>query len=117
MDENKARVIFQPYGIRGEVSKGVSVIEAARCLGVGIESIWGGNAAGDGCRAALLSVKKHREADWCSLNVEYIELTLEPEFEREFMEVLQVTHMRDDYPHLEGIVRPEILHQGIKTSK
>ena len=88
MDENRATVIFQPYGIRGEVSKGVSVIEAARCLGVGIESICGGNAAGDGCRAALFSLKKRREADWCSLNVEYSELTLQPEFEREFMEAM-----------------------------
>ena len=36
-----------------------------------------GNAAGDGCRAALLNVKKRVEANWCSRNVEYIELTVE----------------------------------------
>jgi uncharacterized 2Fe-2S/4Fe-4S cluster protein (DUF4445 family) len=76
-----------------------------------------GNAAGDGCRAALLSVKKRREADWCSLNVEYIELTREPEFEREFMKAMQLPHMTDAYSHLEGLVRPEILHQGVKPSR
>jgi len=76
-----------------------------------------GNAAGDGCRAALLNVKKRMEANWCSRNVEYIELTVEPTFEREFMEAMQLPHMTDQFPHLEGIVPPEILHQGIKDAK
>ena len=47
-----------------------------------------GNAAGDGCRAALLNVKKRVEANWCSRNVEYIELTVESTFQQEFMEVI-----------------------------
>ena len=76
-----------------------------------------GNAAGDGCRAALLNVKKRMEANWCSRNVEYIELTVEPTFEREFMEAMQLPHMTDQFPHLEGIVLPEILHQGMKDAK
>jgi len=76
-----------------------------------------GNAAGDGCRAALLNVKKRMEANWCSRNVEYIELTVEPTFEREFMEAMQLPHMTDQFPHLEGIVPPEILHQGMKDTK
>lgn len=76
-----------------------------------------GNAAGDGCRAALLNVKKRREANWCSRNVEYIELTVEPTFEQDFMEAMQLPHMTDEFPHLEGIVPPEILHQGMKPGK
>ncbi|MCK5484980.1 MAG: DUF4445 domain-containing protein, partial [Desulfobacterales bacterium] len=47
-----------------------------------------GNAAGDGCRAALLNREKRKEANWVSRNVEYIELTIEPNFEREFMEAM-----------------------------
>ena len=80
-----------------------------------IEKIEGvGNAAGDGCRAALLNVKKRNEANWCSRNVEYIELTVEETFEQDFMEAMQLPHMSDEFPHLEGVVRDEILHQGVR---
>ncbi len=78
-----------------------------------IDKIMGvGNAAGDGCRAALLNRQKRIEANWCSRNVEYIELTVEKDFQQQFMESMQLPHMTDEFPHLEGIVRPEILHQG-----
>jgi len=70
-----------------------------------------GNAAGDGCRAALLNKKKRDEANFVSRNVEYIELTVEQDFQKEFMEAMQIPHMKDAFPHLEGIVAPEILHQ------
>ena len=77
-----------------------------------IEMIQGvGNAAGDGCRAALLNVKKRVEANWCSRNVEYIELTVESTFQQEFMEAMQLPHMTDEFPHLEGLVAEDILHQ------
>jgi len=77
-----------------------------------IEMIEGvGNAAGDGCRAALLNVKKRVEANWCSRNVEYIELTVESTFQQEFMEAMQLPHMTDKFPHLKGIVPDEILNQ------
>ena len=77
-----------------------------------IEMIQGvGNAAGDGCRAALLNVKKRVEANWCSRNVEYIELTVEKNFQQEFMEAMQLPHMTDEFPHLEGLVDEKILHQ------
>ena len=77
-----------------------------------IEMIQGvGNAAGDGCRAALLNVKKRVEANWCSRNVEYIELTVESTFQQEFMEAMQLPHMTDEFPHLEGLVAEEILKQ------
>jgi uncharacterized 2Fe-2S/4Fe-4S cluster protein (DUF4445 family) len=74
-----------------------------------IESV--GNAAGDGCRAALLNVKKRVEANWCSRNVEYIELTVEGSFQQEFMEAMQLPHMTDEFPHLRGIVPDEVLDQ------
>ena len=77
-----------------------------------IEMIEGvGNAAGDGCRAALLNVRKRIEANWCSRNVEYIELTVEPNFQQEFMEAMQLPHMTDPFPHLRGIVPDEVLDQ------
>lgn len=74
-----------------------------------IESV--GNAAGDGARAALLNREKRAEANWVSRNVEYIELTVEKDFQQHFMEAMQIPHMKDQFPHLEGVVSPEILHQ------
>ncbi|HHC25550.1 MAG TPA: DUF4445 domain-containing protein [Desulfobacterales bacterium] len=76
-----------------------------------------GNAAGDGCRTALLNVRKRVEANWCSRNVEYIELTVEPTFEQDFMEAMQMPHMTDEFPHLKGVVPDYILHQGPKGPK
>ena len=70
-----------------------------------------GNAAGDGARAALLNREKREEANWVSRHVEYIELTVEKDFQQQFMEAMQIPHMRDPFPHLEGILPPEILPQ------
>ncbi len=70
-----------------------------------------GNAAGDGCRAALLNRAKRDEANWVSRNVEYIELTVEEDFQKQFMECMQIPHMKDAFPHLEGLIPDEILHQ------
>ncbi len=80
-----------------------------------VESIYGvGNAAGDGCRAALLNVQKRTEANWCSRNVEYLELTVEPTFEQDFAEAMQLPHMTDEFPHLEDVLPEHILKQGPK---
>lgn len=70
-----------------------------------------GNAAGDGCRAALLNREKRREANWIARNVEYVELTVEKNFQKEFMGAMQIPHMSDPFPHLEGLVDREILYQ------
>ena len=70
-----------------------------------------GNAAGDGARAALLNREKREEANWVSRNVEYIELTVEKDFQQEFMEAMQIPHMKDQFEHLKGIVPDEILNQ------
>ena len=71
-----------------------------------------GNAAGDGCRAALLNRDKRNEANWVARNVEYIELTVEEDFQQQFMEAMQLPHMTDNFPNLEGIVPEDILHQN-----
>ena len=70
-----------------------------------------GNAAGDGARAALLNREKREEANWVSRNVEYIELTVEKDFQQQFMEAMQIPHMKDTFPHLKGIVSEKILNQ------
>ena len=70
-----------------------------------------GNAAGDGARAALLNRKKREEANWVSRNVEYIELTVEKDFQQHFIEAMQIPHMKDEFPHLKGLVPDEILNQ------
>ncbi len=70
-----------------------------------------GNAAGDGARIALLNRLKRDEANWVSKNVEYMELTVEGDFQKHFMEAMQLPHMKDEFLHLEGIVPDEILNQ------
>jgi len=77
-----------------------------------IESIIAvGNAAGDGARAALLNVEKRKEANWVARNVEYIELTVEEDFQQQFMQAMQIPHMTDNFPHLKGLVPDHILNQ------
>jgi len=68
-----------------------------------------GNAAGDGARIALLNRDKRAEGEEIARKVEYIELTLEENFKKEFMGSMQIPHMKDKFPHLKGIVRDEIL--------
>jgi uncharacterized 2Fe-2S/4Fe-4S cluster protein (DUF4445 family) len=63
-----------------------------------------GNAAGDGARIALLNVNKRREASWCARKVEYVELTVEGNFEKEFAQAMYFPHMKDKFPHLKGFV-------------
>ena len=70
-----------------------------------------GNAAGDGARIALLNRDKRDEANWIARNVEYVELTIEENFQKEFTAAMYLPHMKDPFPHLEGIVRDHILKQ------
>ena len=69
-----------------------------------------GNAAGDGCRAALLDRGKRLEADRIARQVEYLELTLEEDFQRQLMEATQFPHMTDAFHHLAGIVPGQVLN-------
>ncbi len=70
-----------------------------------------GNAAGDGARIMLLNRDKRIEAEEIAKRVEYVELTIEKDFQKEFIEAMHIPHGRDPFPHLKGIVRDEILNQ------
>ena len=59
-----------------------------------------GNAAGDGCRATLLDLKKRTEADRIARRVEYVELTLLEEFQQNLIDAIHIPHMIDKFPHL-----------------
>jgi uncharacterized 2Fe-2S/4Fe-4S cluster protein (DUF4445 family) len=63
-----------------------------------------GNAAGDGARIALLNVAKRDEANYWARRVEYIELTLEPDFNKIFTKALAFPHTEDKFPSLRGIL-------------
>ncbi len=71
------------------------------CLPETVESV--GNAAGDGCRAALLSREKRKEADQLCSRVTYMELTLEENFQKELVGATQFPHMVDRFEHLTSI--------------
>jgi uncharacterized 2Fe-2S/4Fe-4S cluster protein (DUF4445 family) len=66
-----------------------------------------GNAAGDGARMALLNVDKRQEADEMARQVEYIELTLSPDFNKIFASAMWIPHMKDKFPHLEHLLPGE----------
>ena len=64
-----------------------------------------GNAAGEGARFALLNREKRVEADEIARRVEYVELTIEKNFQKEFIDALQIPHAKDSFPHLKGVMR------------
>ena len=47
------QLIFMPSGRRGQIEEGTSILEAARELGVAIESICGGHMACNKCRIQI----------------------------------------------------------------
>jgi uncharacterized 2Fe-2S/4Fe-4S cluster protein (DUF4445 family) len=59
-----------------------------------------GNAAGDGCRMALLNRGKRREADRIARRVEYVELTLMDGFQEQLIEAIHIPHISDAFPYL-----------------
>ena len=63
-----------------------------------------GNAAGDGARIALLNVNKRAEADEMARKVEYVELTVEPDFQKVFSQAMWFPHMKDSFPHLKHLL-------------
>ncbi|GAB4256575.1 MAG: ASKHA domain-containing protein [Thermoleophilia bacterium] len=73
-----------------------------------------GNAAGDGARMALLDADKRKEADEWARKVEYIELSVEPAFEKEFMMAMHLPHMKDKFPNLKTLLEEEGLGDLIK---
>ena len=63
-----------------------------------------GNAAGDGARIALLNVDKRAEADTIARQIEYVELTVEADFEKQFSAAMHFPHMSDSFPHLQKML-------------
>jgi uncharacterized 2Fe-2S/4Fe-4S cluster protein (DUF4445 family) len=63
-----------------------------------------GNAAGDGCRAALLSRRKRVEAERIARRVEYVELSTMTNFQDELIAAIDLPHHRDAFPHLTAML-------------
>jgi uncharacterized 2Fe-2S/4Fe-4S cluster protein (DUF4445 family) len=63
-----------------------------------------GNAAGDGARMALLNLDKRAEADLRARQVEYVELTVAPDFNTNFTKALTFPHAEDKFPHLKYLL-------------
>lgn len=74
-----------------------------------------GNAAGDGARMALLDSNKRLEADEWARKVEYIELSVEGNFEKEFMMAMHFPHMKDKFPELAAALAGENLEDLVKA--
>jgi uncharacterized 2Fe-2S/4Fe-4S cluster protein (DUF4445 family) len=94
--------------------------EAAMILGMfpdcDLKNVYAvGNAAGDGARIALLNRDKRVEADEIARKVEYLELTIEENFQKEFIDALHIPHKKDPFPHLKGII-PSLLPTGRQAS-
>jgi uncharacterized 2Fe-2S/4Fe-4S cluster protein (DUF4445 family) len=66
-----------------------------------------GNAAGDGARMALLNKSKRIEADERARWVEFVEIAMDPTFEKEFMQAMHIPHMRDKYPNLKEMLEAQ----------
>ncbi|MEK6673565.1 MAG: ASKHA domain-containing protein [Nitrospirota bacterium] len=83
--------------------------EAALTLGMfpdcEIDKIYAvGNAAGDGARMALLNVSKRAEAEKYARWVEFVEIAVEPNFQKEFMQAMHLPHMKDAFPNLKKLL-------------
>ncbi len=83
--------------------------ESAATIGLfpdcALENIYAvGNAAGDGARIALLNIEKRKEANEIARQVEYIELTIEPEFGKQFAQAMYFPHKKDAFPHLKHLL-------------
>ena len=63
-----------------------------------------GNAAGDGARIALLNKKRRETADITARQIKYIELTVDPDFQMEFMRAMHLPHMKDKFPHIQEML-------------
>lgn len=88
-----------------------SYIDKVKAMGMGLipdcdlRNVYAvGNAAGDGARLALLNTDKRDEANAVARQVEYVELTVEPDFEKQFMWAMHFPHMQDEFPHLRKLL-------------
>jgi uncharacterized 2Fe-2S/4Fe-4S cluster protein (DUF4445 family) len=88
-----------------------SFIDKVKAMGMGLfpdcelRNVYAvGNAAGDGARIALLNSDKREEANAIARTVEYVELTVEKDFEKQFMWAMHFPHMQDEFPHLQRLL-------------
>ncbi|MDA8089088.1 MAG: ASKHA domain-containing protein [Nitrospiraceae bacterium] len=93
--------------------------ESAMTLGMfpdcDIDNVYAvGNAAGDGARMALVSLTKRGEAEEKARWVEFVEIAVEPAFEKEFMQAMHLPHMKDSFPNLKKLIEKESPHVVIK---
>ncbi|MFH1627143.1 MAG: ASKHA domain-containing protein, partial [Pseudomonadota bacterium] len=81
MEDNKAMVIFQPSGRRGEVPKDITLIEASRLLGVDIEALCGEKKVCGKCKIRVeegyfekfgIESKKNHVSPWQEEEDKYI---------------------------------------------
>jgi uncharacterized 2Fe-2S/4Fe-4S cluster protein (DUF4445 family) len=64
-----------------------------------------GNAAGDGARIALLNIDKRDEAERKAREVNFVEIALDPDFQKEFMQAMHFPHMKDSFPNVEELLK------------
>ncbi len=94
--------------------------EAALTLGMfpdcEIDKVYAvGNAAGDGARMALLNITKRAEAEKYARWVEFVEIAVEPNFQKEFMQAMHLPHMKDSFPNLKKLLEKSGSKVEIKT--
>jgi len=73
-----------------------------------------GNAAGDGARMALLDASKRLEADFWARKIEYVELSVEPTFQKDFAKAMHIPHMTDEFANLASVLAAEGLAGLVK---
>ena len=83
--------------------------ESAAVMGLfpdcNLENVYAvGNAAGDGARIALHNIETRAIANVEARKVEYIELTLSPDFDKIFSQAMWLPHMKDKFPNLVDIL-------------
>ena len=86
-------IIFQPSGRRGQVPLGISIVEASRRLGVDMDN-----------PAAHIFILPNKAGFVGGDNVQYMELTLEENFQWQLMETIHLPHMAEDFSHLQGVL-------------
>lgn len=62
-----------------------------------------GNAAGEGAIFALLNKKERKEAENIIRKIEYVELSLCSEFQKEFLDALYIPHRKDPFPEIDDL--------------
>ncbi len=93
--------------------------EAALTLGMfpdcEIDKIYAvGNAAGDGAIMALLNMEKRAEAEHEARRVQFLEIAVDPNFQKEFMMAMHIPHMKDPFPNLKALLEKTNYEVAIK---